>query len=235
MHTTGSSHRDTMMDECACVIADMLDVLDPPMHDGHAALMHVLASTAPAQNTDEWLRWRNHRLTASDAAKIMGKAVKSQDRLVREKWGFDTPWGGNEFTKAGHDHEGDAVAAYEALKNVTVLTDLRPVNHSEHPQLGASLDGITTGGVNVEVKCLQDAAKRYAKPKPMHAYQAQFQMACSGARTTHLIYYYLKQGCAMDIFEIDYDAAWWSEHAPKFLAFCERLPPERAPATYIVC
>jgi putative phage-type endonuclease len=200
-------------------------------------VVHVFSSCAPPPNTDEWLNWRRYRLTASDCPKVIGRAFKSRERLLREKKGLQEPWQGNGFTRAGHDFEGSAIASYERFKGVKVFTDLPPVVHPYFPGLAASLDGITASGVNVEIKCLSDA-KIHVKPKPVHFYQVQFQMACSMLEKTHLVYYYLKlneqsEVCdnirgerAMKVFEIDFDPLWFEEHLPSFKAFVNELYEE---------
>jgi putative phage-type endonuclease len=201
-----------------------------------ASVQRILQSTAPDQGTEEWLAWRRSKLTASDCAKTIGNAVKSRQRLLDEKRYSSTTFRGNAFTEAGHVHEPYAIAAYSRKKDVTVHTNLKPVCHPLYPQLAASLDGVSEDGVNVEIKCLH-TDKLLKKPKPVHVYQTMFQMACTGLNRSHIVYYYLKlsedkQGVAADdvetarelqVFEVEYDATWFEQHLPKFLAFLEDL------------
>jgi putative phage-type endonuclease len=196
----------------------------------------ILTSSAPEQGTEEWLAWRRSKLTASDCAKIIGNAVKSRQRLIDEKRSANRTFSGNAYTEAGHVHEPHAIASYSALKKAVVHTNLKPVCHPLYPQLAASLDGVTDAGVNVEIKCLH-SDKLLKKAKPVHTYQTLFQMACTGLTESHIVYYYLTltqdhqkvdpsdvtTPRAMQVFEVQYDAAWFQEHLVKFMTFVADL------------
>lgn len=194
----------------------------------HSAVQRILASTAPAQNTPEWLQWRKSRLTASDAAKICGNAPKTWASLLQQKAGLaPSSFQGNAYTEAGHVNEPLAAAAYAQRTGAQLHHDLRPVEHPQHPCLAASLDAVTSCGTNVEIKTFSVAQKPHAKPKPAHIFQTQFQMACTSLLSTHLVYYYpsisTAGGAHMDIHTVKYDDAWFQQKLPKFLQFVDDL------------
>ena len=91
-----------------------------------ASVQRVLQSIAPDQGTDEWLAWRCSKLTASDAAKLIGNAVKGRQRLLDEKqYASGRSFGGNAFTEAGHLHEPHAIAAYGRKSLTEVVSVLK--------------------------------------------------------------------------------------------------------------
>ena len=188
---------------------------------------HILNSSAPAQNTDEWLQWRCNKLTASDSHVVAGNGVKGRERLLLEKTGFShRTFQGNAFTEAGHVNEPVAIEAYVRQRGMPVHTGLRPVCHPVYTDLAASLDGVTPDGCVIEVKCLQ-AAVPLKKAKPVHVQQVQFQMFCTGLVKAHLLYYYLNQPgqgeerCYLQVHELHYNPE--SIALSKFLAFVEEL------------
>jgi putative phage-type endonuclease len=188
----------------------------------------VLGSAAPSQNTPEWLMWRREHLTASDAHKITGDAVKTRQTLLDEKSGARTSFFfGNEFTESGHANEEVAIRKYEELYSTRVHTNLSPVEHPVHSRLAASLDGMTEDGKVVEVKCVH-AFVSLKKPKSQHVQQVQFQMACSGLEEAIILYYYPnilgRDGDPMmDVYDIKRDEEWWNAKLPKFLKFIDDL------------
>ena len=194
-----------------------------------SAVERILNSTAPEQNTEEWLQWRKSRLTASDAARICGNAIATWKTLLMQKAGLQaSSFQGNKYTEAGHVNEPLAAAAYAARTGRTLHYSLRPVEHELHCCLAASLDAVTACGVNVEIKCFSTAVKPHSKPKTMHHNQAQFQMACTGLLKTDLVYYYphLLDSSGqpqMDIHPVAWDPAWFTLKLPKFLQFVSEL------------
>jgi hypothetical protein len=161
--------------------------------------------------------------------KVTGNAVKSMATLIEQKTNPDSlTFQGNEFTESGHANEPIAAALYALQTARRLHTGLRPVEHSLYPWLGASLDGVTDCGRNVEIKCLH-GAKIYKAPKSVHKQQAQVQMACAGLPVTDLVYYYVDIVDSntgkrkMDIHEVQYDDEWFQLKLPKFLAFATEL------------
>lgn len=107
----------------------------------------------PLQKSDAWLAARRGKITASDAAAILGQnPYRSPIQVMRGKLGLEeTPFTGNEATRHGEKYEDEAVQKYEKDTGTRVrLFGLLP--HPTLPYLAGSPDGITEDGILIEVK-----------------------------------------------------------------------------------
>ena len=94
------------------------------------------------QGTIEWHEWRKRVIGASDANSIMGEGRwASQSRLMNEKLGLVSEFGGNAATREGSALEEPARAALAREYNMQLKPTI--VQDSQEPFLAASLDAIS--------------------------------------------------------------------------------------------
>jgi exodeoxyribonuclease (lambda-induced) len=156
------------------------------------------------QGTDEWLKARKGKITASQADDILtptGKLSTSCDGLIRRlsrECILDDPmaFAGNAATQWGHDNEPRARELFTELTGYAV-DQVGFLQSSLHPALGCSPDGlmIVDGEIRgLEIKCPSvDTHVDYvmggvipAKYKP----QVHFSMAITGIRKWYFMSYY---------------------------------------------
>ena len=98
----------------------------------------------PAQRTPEWYKYREERITASDAATAIGEHAKEKDpnKLIIKKCDSDFfPFEDNIFCHHGKKYEPIATMIYEHIENVKI-TEFGCLPHPTISYLGASPDGI---------------------------------------------------------------------------------------------
>jgi len=143
------------------------------------------------QRSPAWLKWRQSRIGASDAAIIIGaNTFKSIGQLLDEKLGIRAPEEENEAMKRGNELEEKARLAFENDTGHIVFPQV--CVHPVHDWMIASLDGMTIEkDIIVEIKCPGDkVAHETFKSQKIPAYyipQLQHQMAVTGVDK---IYYY---------------------------------------------
>lgn len=109
------------------------------------------------QKSEAWYEMRRNMITASDFAQALGdgkfgtqkqliekKVMPREDEAAASKT--------NPFFKWGHMFEPVACSIYEKMNGV-VIHEFGLLQHPEYPFFGASPDGITDGGVMLEIKC----------------------------------------------------------------------------------
>jgi putative phage-type endonuclease len=113
-------------------------------------LMRVLAVPVVVQRSPEWYAKRRTRITASEAASVLGEnPYETATDVLFKKFGLGKPFTGNIATRYGQQHEPTAIAAYcAALGRASFevgLIDYESV-HGPCPELhfvAGSPDGIT--------------------------------------------------------------------------------------------
>jgi len=127
---------------------------------GHYLLLDL------SQRSDEWLKWRDNGIGASDAPTIMGETRwKTRDSLLREKV-YGAPERKTATMIRGIELEPEALIAYQKHNGIK----LRPVciQSQYFPWLRASLDGLSYDGQRVvEIKCGESVYRhtsRYKQP-----------------------------------------------------------------------
>lgn len=141
------------------------------------------------QNTEAWHAWRGKGIGSSDAPIILGMSPYSTPlQLWEHKTGLvPKAFQGNFATERGHALESVAREHY-ALR-----TGLKPepcnVEHSKHPFLRASLDGLDKpSNIVLEIKCPgKEDHERAAKGELPEKYvaQVQHQLNVAGAELAH--------------------------------------------------
>ncbi len=175
---------------------------------------HVLALSVKSKNdqrSDSWLSSRKKLLTASDIATVLDQTETScgayitafpdaqfeisvgkpcnpysnKTEFYLRKCGKGIPFLGNEATLFGQLYEPIAQQVYQQVNRVDLI-EFGLIPDPENPWLAASPDGITTAGVNVEIKC---PLNRVADPIPPIGYwiQMQIQMQTCGMESCDYI------------------------------------------------
>jgi len=134
------------------------------------------------QRSDEWLKWRNEGIGASDAPVIMGESPwKTSRSLLKEKLFGESEWR-NEKMIRGIELEPKALELYQKITGIK----MRPVciQSKIFPWLRASLDGLSYDENRVvEIKCGESVYKKtyYSKQVPFYYYgQLQHILAITG-------------------------------------------------------
>lgn len=125
------------------------------------------------------------RITGSRCAAVLGLNPYSTRadvlrEMVREHFGADREFTGNEATEWGQAHEPDALAAYEAERGVMTYGGGEIVLHPLHDFLAVTPDGFV--GDDGLVECKAPFRGRYTTiaEVPYYVPQVQLQLACTG-------------------------------------------------------
>lgn len=147
------------------------------------------------QGSDEWLAQRRGKITGSRIGAVLGlNPYQSREDvmrdMVREWWGAESEFQGNEATDWGTFMEPAARAFYENLKGVSVF-ETDSVEHPEHEFLAASPDGIVGFEGSAEFKCPYYARRPYTLDQKAY-YRAQIQLclACCQLEWCDFLVYY---------------------------------------------
>ncbi len=168
------------------------------------------------QDTPQWLQWRKSVVTATDAATIMGVNPYCKiEKLRLKKLGLLPEEEVNQFMQRGKDLEGEARDCFHN-NNLDLHFDSMVVESSEHPFLGASLDGITKDRKSLlEIKCPMKKSMDEARAgivKPLYMAQIYHQLLVTRAE---ICYYYCYDGEKGHTIEILPDEDWQKEYLPK--------------------
>jgi len=144
------------------------------------------------QGTEEWLRVRLGKVTASGVADVLAKtktgvsasrgnylvklAIQRTTGAIEE--GFT-----NDAMQWGKDNEAQARIAYE-VKSGNFVDQIAFVDHPTIKWFGASPDGLIGTDGLVEIKCPNSSTHwdyfKYNRPPQKYVIQMQAQMACTG-------------------------------------------------------
>lgn len=160
------------------------------------------------QEGDEWLAWRNKGVTATDAVILLGRSIyKTVWRLWAEKTGYMKPvdLSLNPIVRNGVESEPVAREAFENHINDICM----PIcaESSVNSLFRASLDGITSDGCPVEIKCpsqktwheVSTEGEQSAAYK-MYYVQVQHQLLVTGSQKGYLVFYFEGQLKIFDIY-----------------------------------
>jgi putative phage-type endonuclease len=188
------------------------------------------------QGSNEWIALRKTKVTASDAAVIMGmNPWKTPYILWQEKLDLVPPTEINEAMQRGIDLEPIA----RDLFNLKMGMEFEPavVFHENYDWMMASLDGISFLGSIVEIKCPGEKTHAIALNGKIPEYyypQVQHQIACAD---TQFAYYFSFDGIDGVMVGIDRDQAFIDAYIPKAREFYEciinKTPPTLTEKDYI--
>ena len=148
------------------------------------------------QKSEKWLRDRMCNATATFFASCLPKNhpcyYKYAGRTVAflQKLGLATPFSGNVATRHGEFYEDPALDIYRYLVNGDTIHAFGLLPHRHLANVAGSPDGITAGGIMIEVKCPYYVFIRKNKsfPSVKHYYaQPQVNMEISGTEVGHFI------------------------------------------------
>lgn len=169
-------------------------------------------------DTQEWLQWRKTIISSTDAASIMGvNPYCKLDKLKQKKLGLISEEPVNQYMQRGKNLEAEARNKFNKDNDM----DMQPliIESSEHPFLGASLDGFCRIGDDtcfiLEIKCPQNKSMNEAKKgnvKQLYIAQIQHQLLTTGADTC---FYYCYDGIDGHTIEVYPDKDWQNEYIPK--------------------
>lgn len=130
-----------------------------------------------AQRSDEWIRLRHDKITASSAGVLLTKGRGA----VTSGGG----WGGNTATERGLKLETEAIWLYERIKGVEVeRTGF--ITNSDYPDCGYSPDGLLPDR-NIEVKCFNKI--RHGQMAFEILAQVHFGMMINQAKSCDVVFY----------------------------------------------
>ncbi|WP_024608569.1 lambda-exonuclease family protein [Pseudoalteromonas sp. TAB23] len=151
-----------------------------------------------SQRDGDWLEWRKGGLTATDAIILLNRSpYKTKWRLWAEKTGYakEVDLSLNPLVRRGVENEDKARQAFEAKHNELLLPAC--VQSEQYPLLRASLDGLSSEDIPVELKCPSesvwiDVCTNGANSEPYKLYyvQVQHQLLVTGAKYGWLVFWY---------------------------------------------
>ena len=137
------------------------------------------------QNTEEWLKIRENRVTGSNSETLLThgleEALKDNFKQFR----------GNYYTERGHILEDEAIELYNSIHDV-IVSRVGFIINDKFPNAGCSPDGID-GEYLIEVKCFSKDKHLAIKSKstiPMKVMaQLQFNMMICELKKARLVMY----------------------------------------------
>ena len=160
------------------------------------------------QGTDEWLEQRYDYLTASDVGAVLGKSIfKNQDMVRAEKLRKGIPTPPTEAMMHGNKTEPEARSVYERQTGNSVIQFGLLTGSEACPFLAASVDGITTDGIVVEIKCPYSRKIIQGKIPEYNLDQVQAQLAVTDLDVAHYFEYDSKTG-ETNLVEVRRDKMW---------------------------
>jgi len=191
-----------------------------------------------SQRSPEWLAWRAQRVTASEAAVILGRSpYQTPWRLWAEKTGLCAPadLSQNPFVQRGIQCEDNARRGFEERHQTWLL----PVcaESETHPLLRCSFDGVTETGEPVELKVpgqkTWDAIAQQGTESlayGLYWVQVQFQCFVAEAERGWLVFDPVKSKVNPLEFEILRDTDFIEQKlVPVCLRFAEMMASGQAP------
>ncbi|EGV29628.1 phage-type endonuclease [Thiorhodococcus drewsii AZ1] len=191
-----------------------------------------------SQRTPAWLAWRAQGVTASEAAVILGRSpYQTPWRLWAEKTGLCLPddLSNNPFVQRGIALEDTARQGFEERHDTLLL----PVcaEHTDHPALRCSFDGLTESDEPVELKVpaqkTWDAVAREGEDSlafGLYWVQVQFQLAVAEAARGWLVFDPVRPKVRALEFVIERDAGFIEQELiPACLQFHEAVRKKQEP------
>lgn len=146
------------------------------------------------QKSDAWLRARCSKATGTFYASCLPKNHSSFNEHTTRTGAFlgklnlALPFKGNDATRHGERFEDTAIEVYRHLVNNDTIQSFGLLEHPYASWLGASPDGITNGGIAIEVKCPYFRWLKKDGLYPMYYYpQPQLVMDIAGVEVAHFI------------------------------------------------
>lgn len=189
------------------------------------------------QGSEDWLRARLGKLTASRVADMMARTKSGYGasrknyaaELIAQRLTGEIP---QTFTNAamqwGTDHEPEARMLYEMLNDVEV-EEVGLVPHPSIEMAAASPDGLVPSDGLIEVKCPNTSTHietLLAEAVPgKYVYQMQFQLACTGRAWCDYVSYDPRMPGEMQLFikRVERDDSMISDIEAEAQVFLEEI------------
>ena len=128
---------------------------------------------------------RAGRITGSRIAAVLGlnpynTRADVLREMVREHFGADREFTGNDATEWGQAHEPDALAAYEAERGTMTYGGGEIIIHPDYNFLAVTPDGLVGDDGLIECKAPYRGTYTTIAEVPYYIPQVQLQMACTG-------------------------------------------------------
>lgn len=180
------------------------------------------------QGSPEWLDWRKNRITATDAATLLGvNPYCTPYKLWQRKTGQAEEQAVNSAMLRGQRDEPIARDLFikESKINMTPCC----IESEYNPFLGASLDGISDcGRYLLEIKSQPiDRVKKEGIPE-YHMCQMQHQLLCTEPMAKICFYVSIWDG-EIHVQEVYPDTKWMKEYIPKANEFWKKIVFFEAP------
>ncbi len=161
------------------------------------------------------------RITGSRVAAVLG--VSPYDTpddvmraMVRQYWGDEAEFEGNDATRWGVEHEQDGIDAYERQTGLLTHSGQEFATHPEHDWLGVTPDGLVGSGGLLEVKCPRWARYATADDVPHYVAQVQLQLAVCDRSWGDLAVW---RPWSLAVSRIPRDHEWLDDHLAALEAF----------------
>ena len=161
------------------------------------------------------------RITGSRVGAILGLDPYStradvMREMVREYFGAEREFLGNEATDYGTLHEPDALACYETQQGVMTYGGGELVIHPQYDFLAVTPDGYVGDEGMIECKAPFRGTYAHWSEKPYYEAQMRLQMACAGRKWCDFVVWRNNNICASRIHN---DAAWLDNNLAELQAF----------------
>lgn len=197
-------------------------------------------------NSKEWLDYRKGGIGSSDAPIILGLSdYKTPYQLWLEKIGSAPESAGNFVTDLGHKFEPYVREDLNLKKDLNLSAAI--AQHSEHPWLRATLDGLDEENkVFCEIKMMGkasfDTVVRESKPHKSHYAQMMHQYLVTGYEHAFYSAYYLntefnkiEEIYHRPVFRCDHFIKKYFEKAEEFWGYVEtKTPPPLSDRDYLL-
>jgi putative phage-type endonuclease len=174
----------------------------------HPRVIELYSQPFFQQGTKLWLEQRKNFLTASDVAGVLGNCIfKDRKTVFGQKVGTIPPEYQTVAMKHGTDTEPEARRIYEKLTGHRVIQFGLLSGSSSCTFLAASVDGITTDGIVVEIKCPYSRQINQGEVPEYYFDQIQTQLEIVGLDIAHYFEYDSKTG-ETNLVVVERDKNW---------------------------
>ncbi len=181
------------------------------------------------QGSEQWLNWRKERLTATDAASLLGcNPWVTPYKCWQRKTGQAPEQAVTPAMLRGQTDEPRARKMFIEESNINMTPCC--IESEIHPHLGASLDGISDCGrylLEIKSQCI-DRVKVEGIPA-YHMCQMQHQMLCTD-EGAGMCFYVSIMGDEIHIIEVYQDFNWMNDYIPQAKEFWKKCVFLEAPA-----
>lgn len=178
------------------------------------------------QRSEEWFKARKGKVTGSRVGGILGvnpyaSAEDVMREMVRDWFGAEREFKGNDATRHGEKWEDHAVTLYEEQTGNTV-DKAGFVVHEVYDFIGVSPDGLVGLDGGVEVKCPYWAKAPYSiSEKP--SYHAQMQVVMEACDLEWMDFVVYLKDHPLHVERVMRDRNWFAEALPKLIKFHDKF------------